>query len=893
MNSPAIGSSPWLQQQVMAFQAEHAIYSQYAEALKGALAAAAKRYAPEAIIQARPKSLASFAEKAMRKVRARDPEGDDPVNRMTDLCGGRIIVHTREEVEAVCAWIRQVFDIDEQNSQDTAVRLRTGEFGYQSVHFIVQLKTGCRDILGVGLSPDIGRRKAEIQVRTIAQHAWADTTHDRLYKGPFKPPELYRRDAARVAALLEEADKGFGELVRNLDSYRLNFGAYMSRQAMEQEIQTLELVMQAQNSTPVSKGIEVPQADREEREKNFPHVRLRIARVACAAGSWAKVAETLDPVQDESGPMGEEIRARLGFALCHKSDPGSEAFAHGQALMAKVGRPKDAPCPKPNPIRAQALAHLAWSHRRVPGNFQDAHDLYALAYQCDPANPIHLQHYLEARLVTEPNLEAVQVLRPALREAAARCRAFAAVKIELPWAWLALGRFHSLLGEPFPALAAYAKAVQLAHGAEELEGALETTRRLRDMLGRKMPSLEWIERLLELGIAASRIKTARQQPPADREDAWRQVRQSLAGKTTRFDKGPICATDLVLIVAGGTSAASAEEVGKQEQALFEALRGFKGLVISGGTTAGIPGMVGRITARLREAGRCDYRLLGYLPDGELPDDAQVDVAYEIQRAGKEGLTSWQPLQSWSDLMAAGVDPESVIILGINGGDIAGFEYRLGAALGATVAVVQNTRREADTLLNDSDWSESGNLLPLCQDPASILAFVQSRLAETRLTPDQIEAAAQRVHGFYREDRQKEIKKWPLAEWKLLGADFQNSNRGQARYAEHILLACGFALHPLSEGEGLAGRKTTAQDGFTDDEVRQMAEMEHGRWVVERLQAGWRYGEKKDEAAKLSPYLVSWADLPEEIRGYDCDAVRRFPEILRNAGYAVRRSRSGS
>ena len=97
--------------------------------------------APLALIEARAKSVASFAEKILRKRKAyMHPKGTlpaDPWLRMTDLCGGRVIAQTSDQVRAVCQFIEEAFAIDWSNSEDVSQRLRPTEFGYRSVHYIV------------------------------------------------------------------------------------------------------------------------------------------------------------------------------------------------------------------------------------------------------------------------------------------------------------------------------------------------------------------------------------------------------------------------------------------------------------------------------------------------------------------------------------------------------------------------------------------------------------------------------------------------------------------------------------------------------------------------------------------------------------------------------------
>jgi hypothetical protein len=74
--------------------------------------------------------------------------------------------------------------------------------------------------------------------------------------------------------------------------------------------------------------------------------------------------------------------------------------------------------------------------------------------------------------------------------------------------------------------------------------------------------------------------------------------------------------------------------------------------------------------------------------------------------------------------------------------------------------------------------------------------------------------------------------------------------------------------------------------FTDAEVDRLGEMEHGRWAAERLQAGWRWGPARDPAARRSPFLVAWAQVPDEIREYDRQFVRRIPALLASVGLGI-------
>ena len=68
----------------------------------------------------------------------------------------------------------------------------------------------------------------------------------------------------------------------------------------------------------------------------------------------------------------------------------------------------------------------------------------------------------------------------------------------------------------------------------------------------------------------------------------------------------------------------------------------------------------------------------------------------------------------------------------------------------------------------------------------------------------------------------------------------------------------------------------------------MGEMEHGRWNVERLLAGWKYAKVKNAEKKLSQYIVPWEKVEPRVRKYDFRNVRLWPETLADVGYEIYR-----
>jgi hypothetical protein len=148
---------------------------------------------------------------------------------------------------------------------------------------------------------------------------------------------------------------------------------------------------------------------------------------------------------------------------------------------------------------------------------------------------------------------------------------------------------------------------------------------------------------------------------------------------------------------------------------------------------------------------------------------------------------------------------------------------------------------------------------------------------------EIERIAIEIHNYYLKEQAKKIKTQQpaLESWDDISEEFKESNRAQAFDIPRKLKALNYGC-----------KKTTqSSTGFNDDilneeDLEVMAEMEHDRWVNEKKEQGWKYGKKKDVPKKISPYLVPWEDLDEEVKDLDRNAVGTIPEILEKAGFEI-------
>ncbi len=128
---------------------------------------------------------------------------------ITDLVGIRVIVYFEDEVDRVGEIVEARLKVDLARSTDKR-RHDAGAFGYRSLHYVFPLG-------GDGALP--ARAHAEVQVRTVLEHAWAEIEHDLGYKASEAIPASVRHRLHRLAGLLELADQEFVTIRRDLDAY--------------------------------------------------------------------------------------------------------------------------------------------------------------------------------------------------------------------------------------------------------------------------------------------------------------------------------------------------------------------------------------------------------------------------------------------------------------------------------------------------------------------------------------------------------------------------------------------------------------------------------------------------------------------------------------------------
>ena len=152
------------------------------------------------------------------------------ITELDDLVGVRIVLLFTEFKEKVIELLLKEF----KQIKDFKISTRNiDKFGYSSAHLILGIKD---EWLQTPDWKEHSNKKIEIQVRTLSEHIWAETSHSLFYKREENIPSVIKRDLYRLSALLEVVD----EKMQSIKSRVLEYLEYIKRCSYD-EILTLDL----------------------------------------------------------------------------------------------------------------------------------------------------------------------------------------------------------------------------------------------------------------------------------------------------------------------------------------------------------------------------------------------------------------------------------------------------------------------------------------------------------------------------------------------------------------------------------------------------------------------------------------------------------------------------
>lgn len=169
----------------------------------------------------RTKEIESLVEKAF----FRNKQYQDPYNDITDKVGVRFVVMCESQIDGIKEIIESCKQWSFSKDVDYHVLREKNPdvFSYQSIHYIVKNTESIRigdQTIPKGLS-------CEIQLRTLEQHAYAEISHDLVYKRDIITDKNIMRLLARTAAFNEESDSLFCEMYSHIEEQEQLYNSFM------------------------------------------------------------------------------------------------------------------------------------------------------------------------------------------------------------------------------------------------------------------------------------------------------------------------------------------------------------------------------------------------------------------------------------------------------------------------------------------------------------------------------------------------------------------------------------------------------------------------------------------------------------------------------------------
>ncbi|EHU5271632.1 (p)ppGpp synthetase, partial [Salmonella enterica subsp. enterica serovar Agona] len=132
----------------------------------------------------------------------------NPYNDITDKVGVRFVVLLTDDIPVIKDIIENspLWEYSDDRDYIKEKEDKPYLFDYQSVHYVVR-NLKCIPVSENIIIPD--GTPCEIQIRTLLQHAYAEVSHDSVYKCKAKPSSEIKRRMARTIALMESTDELF------------------------------------------------------------------------------------------------------------------------------------------------------------------------------------------------------------------------------------------------------------------------------------------------------------------------------------------------------------------------------------------------------------------------------------------------------------------------------------------------------------------------------------------------------------------------------------------------------------------------------------------------------------------------------------------------------------
>ena len=656
------------EEQINRYKELRPLYKQCTKILKEILMNLVSGCSSEFIIEGRTKTISSFANKIINPAK----KYINPIIEINDLCGIRIILPNVNEMNAICDIINNNFIVDIETSNGAFEQIEATSFLEHYQTYVVLLRPNLKvyDRLDLDISYEILNLKAEIQIRTFISHGWSASQYKIFNKYKFRVPKPYEQELRRVRSLLAIEDNALDSVMKKMQEYESIYGAYMSNEKIKEEIDRLDMVYAA--------------------DKENYKIGYRIAKLAMAINDMDKSIEILNEIINSNkfkkAPELEiaSILRDLGISyhIKYKKNPNSKSFLQGQSYLKEAIQR--------NPLDSDAWGSLGGTYKEQE-NYNKALESYNQALKVNPGDPYPLGNYLILIIQQTGDLIHIEKNQEMIRKGIEKRLKQIEVMVDMPWAFFDVGLFNLLLGNEYEALDNYLKAIRYSPDIWMIETTLKTLNSLKTV-HKKIEGINLVKQILLLGILFHPKFVEKTDQIIT--DTTIKLDSEIKQKETNF-------SDSIVIIAGGTDERVERNLQFYKENLIEAFREFKGTIISGGTKSGVSGIVGDIQEKYPDK----IRTIGYIPS-HIPAHVEKDKRYSsIHITEGKDFSILEPLQYWYDLTKAGVEPSKVKLIGINGGNIAAFEFHAAIVFGAQVGIMRNSGRAASELISDHSWEE--------------------------------------------------------------------------------------------------------------------------------------------------------------------------------------------
>ncbi|WP_406534768.1 RyR domain-containing protein [Methanobrevibacter sp.] len=187
-----------------------------------------------------------------------------------------------------------------------------------------------------------------------------------------------------------------------------------------------------------------------------------------------------------------------------------------------------------------------------------------------------------------------------------------------------------------------------------------------------------------------------------------------------------------------------------------------------------------------------------------------------------------------------------------------------------------------------------------QQDAVMKKIVQSEIRAPDVLLRNIEKLAIRIHNQYNNTLESQYQE-KLKNNIPIDKEFQDKYDNRCSFEEltpHLKIANIRQARSIPRKLSIIGcdivdknEEGEAITEFSPEEVLDLAKLEHKEWCEEKIRTGWTYGEKKDVKNLITPYLIPWDELDDDIKQLDIDPIKHMPELMDSIDMKIVRTKT--